>query len=147
MFLKQEVTTKMQFRFAAGIAALIALAAPATAFAAEDTLSYEKLTHCAAFNMLLSQVMSVGEDKDKAQNKAQAETFAKHSAALMVVATVSSKKDIKLVQGDVATQNDAMIKSLGEAGAADRLVSENLETCSAMGQAAFLAIEEATAKK
>ncbi|HOB12831.1 MAG TPA: hypothetical protein PK680_06880 [Novosphingobium sp.] len=136
----------MKFRAIAAAAALFAMAVPSVSTAADDDLSYEKLTHCAAFNMLLAQVMSVGDDKDKPESKAQAETFTNQSAALMVVATVVSKKDSKDVQADVSAQNSAMINSLGEKGAAEKLVGDNLETCNNLGKAAYQAVQEASKK-
>ncbi|MFM5924226.1 MAG: hypothetical protein ACKOPG_08590 [Novosphingobium sp.] len=136
----------MKFRIAAAAAALLAVAMPTASSAADDGMSYDKLTHCAAFNMLLSQVMSVGDDKDKPENKTQAETFTNQAAALMVVATVTSKKDPKVVQADVSAENDKMIASLSEKGAADKLVGDNLETCNAMGKAAYQAVQEVTKK-
>lgn len=136
----------MKFRFAAAAAAMLALAVPTASNAADDDLSYGKLTHCAAFNMLLAQVMSVGDGKDKPENKQAAETFTNQAAALMVVATITSKKDPKAVEADVSSQNDAMINSLGQPGAADRLVNDNLETCNNLGKAAYAAVQEASKK-
>jgi hypothetical protein len=136
----------MKFRYAAAAAALLAMSIPTASSAADDDLSYPKLTHCAAFNMLLAQVMSVGDDKDKPETKASAETFTNQSAALMVVATVVSKKDPKEVQADVSSQNDEMIASLSKDGAAEKLVSDNLETCNNLGKAAYAAVQETTKK-
>lgn len=136
----------MKFRAFAAAAALVAMAVPGVSTAADDDLSYGKLTHCAAFNMLLAQVMSVGDDKDKPESKAQAETFTNQSAALMVVATVVSKKTPEAVQADVSAQNDVMINSLGQKGAAEKLVNDNLETCNNLGKAAYQAVQEASKK-
>lgn len=136
----------MKFRAFAAAAALLAMALPTASTAADDDLSYEKLTHCAAFTMLLSQTMSTGDGKDKPENKASAETFTNRTAALIVVASAVSKKDSKLVAEDVFTQNGAMINSLGEEGAAEKLVGDNLETCNTLGKAAYAAIHE-NAKK
>lgn len=64
----------------------------------------------------------------------------------MVVATVVSKKTPEAVQADVSSQNDAMIKSLGEKGGAEKLVNDNLETCNNLGKAAYQAVQEASKK-
>lgn len=133
----------MKFRAVAAAAALFVMAMPTVSTAqANDDLSYEKLTHCAAFNMLLSQVMSTGKDKDSAESKASAETFTNQAAALIVVASIVGKKDAKVVQEEVFSQNTAMINSLDKAGAAEKLVTDNLETCNNLGKAAYAAITE-----
>lgn len=136
----------MKFRTLAAAAALFSMAMPSVATAQDNDLSYEKLTHCAAFNMLLSQVMGTGEGKDKPENKASAETFTNQAAALIVVASAVAKKDSKVVAEDVFAQNGKMLNSLGETGSAEKLVSDNLETCNNLGKAAYAAIQE-NAKK
>lgn len=132
----------MKFRAFAAAAALLAMAMPTASTAQSEDLSYGKLTHCAAFNMLLSQVMSMGSDKDKPENKASAETFTNQAAALIVVATAVSKKDSKVVTDDVFAQNDTMLKSLGGDGAAEKLLKDNLETCNNLGKAAYAAVTD-----
>lgn len=132
----------MKFRAFAAAAAMLAMAMPTASTAADDDLSYEKLTHCAAFNMLLSQVMSTGDGKDKPENKASAETFTNQAAALIVVASAVGKKDSKVVAEEVFAENGKMINSLGEKGAAEKLVGDNLETCNNLGKAAYAAIQE-----
>lgn len=133
----------MKFRAVAAAAAMFAMAMPTVSTAqAKDDLSYEKLTHCAAFNMLVSTVMSTGKDKDSAESKATAETFTNQAAALIVVASIISKKDTKVVQEDVFAQNDKMVNSLGQTGAAEKLVNDNFATCNDLGKAAYAAITE-----
>lgn len=136
----------MKFRALAAAVALFSIAIPSVATAQGEDLSYEKLTHCAAFNMLLSQVMSTGDGKDKPENKKSAETFTGQAAALIVVATAVSKKDSKVVTDDVFAQNGAMINSLGQAGGAEKLVNDNLETCNNLGKAAYAAVTDASKK-
>lgn len=136
----------MKFRTLAAAAALFSMAMPTVATAQGDDLSYEKLTHCAAFNMLLSQVMSTGDGKDKPENKASAETFTNQAAALIVVASAVGKKDSKAVAEEVFAQNGTMLNSLGQDGAAEKLVGDNLETCNNLGKAAYAAIQENTKK-
>lgn len=136
----------MKFRALAVATALLATSIPSATMAQDDSLSYPKLKHCAAFNMLLGQVMSMGADKDKPETKAQAETFINQSAALIVVATAVSKQDGKVVQGEVFAENDEMVKSLGEEGAAERMLKADFETCNNLGKAAYAAIQ-ANSKK
>lgn len=136
----------MKFRTLAAAAALLSMAMPTVATAQNADLSYEKLTHCAAFNMLLSQVMSTGDGKDKPENKASAETFTNQAAALIVVASAVGKKDSKVVAEEVFAQNGTMLNSLGQDGAAEKLVGDNLETCNNLGKAAYAAIQENTKK-
>lgn len=132
----------MKFRALAAAAALFSMAMPSVATAQDNDLSYEKLTHCAAFNMLLSQVMGAGEGKDKPENKASVETFTNQAAALIVVASAVAKKDSKVVAEDVFAQNGKMINALGDTGTAEKLVGDNLETCNNLGKAAYAAIQE-----
>lgn len=136
----------MKFRAFAAAAATLAMVMPTVTHAADDAMSYEKLTHCAAFNMLLGQVMGTGEGKDKPENKASAETFTNQAVALIVVASAVAKKDSKVVTEDVVAQNGKMINSLGEKGAAEKLVGDNLETCNNLGKAAYAAIQENSKK-
>lgn len=133
----------MKFRAVAAAAALFAMAMPTVSTAqANNDLSYDKLTHCAAFNMLVSTVLSTGKDKDTAENKATAETFTNQAAALIVVAGIVGKKDTKVVQEEVFAQNGKMIDSLGDSKAAEKLVTDNFETCNNLGKAAYAAITE-----
>jgi hypothetical protein len=136
----------MKFRTLAAAAALLSMAMPTVATAQGDDLSYEKLTHCAAFNMLLSQVMGAGDGKDKPESKASAETFTNQAAALIVVASAVGKKDAKVVAEEVFAQNGKMISSLSDKSAAEKLIGENLETCDTLGKAAYAAIQENTKK-
>ena len=136
----------MKFRAIAAAAALFSMAVPTVSTAQDDSLSYPKLTHCAAFNMFLAQVMGMGADKDKAENKVQAETFTNQAAALIVLATVVSKKDSEAVQGEVFAENETMMKSMSQEGAAEKLLQADLETCNNLGKAAYAALQEASKK-
>lgn len=136
----------MKFRAFAAAAAVFAMVLPTASSAADDDLSYPRLTHCAAFTLLLSQIMSVGDDKDKPENKAAAETYKKQSVALTVVAVAVSKKEVKDVAADVDSQNTAMINSLSEKGAADRMLEQDLKPCTDLGKAASAAVDEASKK-
>lgn len=136
----------MKVRAFVAATALLAMAVPTASSAADDDLTYPKLKHCAAFNMLLGQVMSSGADKDTAENKSQAETFTNQAAALIVVATVVSKQDSKVVQDEVFAENEAMVKSLSGEGAVEALLKTDLESCNNLGKAAYAAIQESDKK-
>lgn len=133
----------MRIRFAAASAALLALAAPAAATAPE--LTYQTVTNCAAFNMLLAQVYSAGDQA--AAKKADIETYSGRSAALMVIAATMSSSTAEKVTTDVTAQNDAMIKSLGGDGAIDKLLADNMSNCEVMGQAAKETLDKMLAAK
>jgi hypothetical protein len=129
-------------RFAAAAAALLAAATPAAA--AEGDLTYQSVTNCAAFNMLLAQVYK--SDAQAEAKKAEIATYSGQAAALMVIAATMSKSTAEKVSIDVSSQNDAMIKSLGGEGAIDKLIADNMVTCTVMGQAAKETLDKMLAK-
>lgn len=139
----------MKLRALAAIAALISMnlsvvvPAHAQAQAQDDDMSYPRLTHCAALNMLLGQVLSVGPDKDEAGVKAQAETYVAQAAALTLVAAAMTQKDPAEVQQDVFAQSGTMAQSLEKEGAAEELLQKDFGTCTDLGKAAFAAVQEA----
>lgn len=135
----------MKLRALAVLAALISMNLPGAASAQEqdEDMSYPRLTHCAALNMLLGQVLSVGPDKDEAAVKAQAETYVAQAAALTVVAAAMAQKDPNQVQQDVFAQSGAMAQSLEKEGAAEELLGKDFGTCTDLGKAAFAAVQEA----
>ncbi len=135
----------MKLRALAVLAALISmnLSGAASAQEQDEDMSYPRLTHCAALNMLLGQVLSVGPDKDEAAVKAQAETYVAQAAALTVVAAAMAEKDPGQVQQDVFAQSGAMAHSLEKEGAAEELLGKDFGTCTDLGKAAFAAVQEA----
>lgn len=135
----------MKLRALAVLAALISmnLSGAASAQEQDEDMSYPRLTHCAALNMLLGQVLSVGPDKDEAAVKAQAETYVAQAAALTVVAAAMAQKDPNQVQQDVFAQSGAMAQSLEKEGAAEELLGKDFGTCTGLGKAAFAAVQEA----
>lgn len=124
------------------LAASLASAAGAQT-AADDELSYPRLTHCAALNVMLGQVLGAGEDKDKPEVKAQAETFIAQAAALTMVAAAMNQVDPKKVQEDVFAQNAAMTQLLTGGGAAEELLQRDLGPCNEIGKAAYEAVQNA----
>lgn len=135
----------MKLRALAVLAALISmnLSGAASAQEQDEDMSYPRLTHCAALNMLLGQVLSVGPDKDEAAVKAQAETYVAQAAALTVVAAAMAQKDPGQVQQEVFAQSGAMAQSLEKEGAAEELLGKDFGTCTDLGKAAFAAVQEA----
>ena len=135
----------MKLRALAVLAALISmnLSGAASAQEQDEDMSYPRLTHCAALNMLLGQVLSVGPDKDEAAVKAQAETYVAQAAALTVVAAAMAEKDPGQVQQDVFAPSGAMAHSLEKEGAAEELLGKDLGTCTDLGKAAVAAVQEA----
>lgn len=123
-------------------AALLALAAPAAA--ADDSLDYNTLIDCAAYNQLLIVVFSANDGATK--NKADIDEFKGRAAALMTIATVSSKSPAEKIQADAGAKRDAMFTSLTQEGAADTLLKEYAGRCDTMGRAAKLALDDAMAK-
>ncbi len=131
--------------FITAVAAL-AMTMPSVSQAADDDLSYARLTHCAAFTMLMGQVMGMGENKDKPEYKAAAAQYQEQSIALLIVAIAVSKKDAKVVTEDVNAQNTALKNSLSKEGAADRMIKEDLTPCTELGKAAAKAVKDASTK-
>lgn len=115
----------------------------AQAQAAQDDVSYPRLTHCAALNVMLGQVLGAGEDRDKPEVKSQAQTFIAQAAALTMVAAAMNQTDPKKVQEDVFAQNEAMAQSFTREGAAQELMQRDLGPCNELGKAAYDAVENA----
>lgn len=109
----------------------------------DNELSYHRLTHCAAFNIMLGQVLGVGEDKDKPEVKAQAQTFIAQAASLTMVAAAISDTDPQKVQEEVFSQNQALTQSLTREGAAEELLGRDLGPCNELGKAAYDAVQTA----
>jgi hypothetical protein len=130
----------MKIKFLGGAMALAALAFSAQANAADDKLTYEELTNCAAFVLLEAQVYD--SDDGSKEDKAKAETYYQQAAALTVAAAMLNDKDPKVVTEDVKAQNSKMISSLSQDGAAEKLINDNAELCNALGQAAHEALNE-----
>lgn len=109
----------------------------------DNELSYHRLTHCAALNIMLGQVLGVGEDKDKPEVKAQAQSFIAQAASLTMVAAAISDTDPQKVQEEVFSQNLALTQSLTREGAAEELLGRDLGPCNELGKAAYDAVQTA----
>lgn len=118
------------------------LAAPVMAQPDDDDMSYPRVTNCAALNIVLGQVLAAGADKDKAEVKAQSETYIAHAAALTLVAAMMEGKDPESVQKEVFAKSESLVNSLSDEAAAEALLQRDFGTCNEMGKAAFDAVQE-----
>ncbi len=128
------------------IAAITTLALPnaALAQASEGDVSYPRVTHCAAMNMLIGKMLEQGPDKDQAEVKEQAETYISQAAALAVVAAAMMEKDAEEVRAEVYAQGAAMAQSLTDEAAAEALFESDYAACTEMGKAAYDAVQDAS---
>ncbi|MBA4162435.1 MAG: hypothetical protein C0515_10250, partial [Novosphingobium sp.] len=87
------------------IGAIGMLVAPVAASAA-DTLTYEEVAHCAAFNLFASDIYAGGTDPEKTRDKS--EKFKNQAVALMVAGVALSKKEAETVVNDVKARKQVM---------------------------------------
>ena len=127
------------------IAAITTLALPnaALAQASEGDVSYPRVTHCAAMNMLIGKMLELGPDKDQAEVKEQAETYISQAVALTLIAAAMTEKDTEEVRAEVYAQGDAMAQSLTDEAAAEALFESDYAACTEMGKAAYAAVQQA----
>lgn len=132
---------------AAAAAAVLLCAAASPAAGQADGPSYDQLTRCAAFNLVMERLAAIGPDGMPRQNQTPAENFGHQSAALLVIAAMTGEKMPQAVQADVLAQADALIQVLraGDAGEAD--LRTDLESCTALGQAALSALSPRPARR
>lgn len=121
----------------------LGLSAPAMAQSGDDDMSYPRVTHCAALNIVLGQVLAAGADKDKAEVKAQSETYIAQAAALTLVAAAMSEKDPENVQQEVFAKSESLVGSLSDEAAAEALLQRDFGSCTEMGKAAYDAVHGA----
>lgn len=120
----------------------LGLAAPVMAQTDEDDMSYPRVTYCAALNIVLGQVLGAGPDKDKAEVKAQSETYLAQAAALTLVAAVMNDKDPEGVQREVFAKSESLVSSFSDEAAAEALLQRDFGACTEMGKAAYDAVQE-----
>lgn len=125
---------------ASAAAASLVLAAPASA--KDDDLTYETVTRCAAFNLLLAQVYGTGDGADKTK----VDLYTDQAASLMVIATMMTSAGNDAVAADIKKQNAAMLDMISDDKATDKLLNDNLEECTNLGQAAKEVLDEQTSK-
>ena len=134
----------MKRQISAATAVLAAICLPNLA-SAEDGLKYEDLVHCAATNIVVASVLSLDDGETK--NKTDIETYSNQAASLMVVATLGSNKDSKMVQADVSTETDKLIGILGDKTKSGPFIEKDVPTCNDLGKAAIEVVNEAKAGK
>lgn len=134
----------MKRQFAAAIAALVAICLPTLA-SADDGLKYENLIHCAATNIVVASVLSLDDGETK--NKTEIETYRTQAASLMVIATLGSNKDSKMVQSDVSTESDKLINILDDKTKSGTFIEQDVPTCNDLGKAAVQVVNDARAGK
>lgn len=132
----------MKFTLPGGAAALVALAMSGAAGADDDKISYAEITNCAAFVLLEAQVYGGDTGTPTAEDKAKSETYYQHAASLTVAAALLNDKDPKVVTEEVKQLNTAMIDTLSQDGAAEKLIKDNAELCNALGEAAHEALND-----
>jgi hypothetical protein len=130
----------MKIKFLLAAATIAAAAVSSQAVAADDGLSYDELTTCAAFVLLEAQAYDT--EKATADDKATAENFYQQAAALTVAASVIQKKDSKEVTDDVKAINAKMIGSITDKESAAKLIADHKDNCNALGQAAQEALNK-----
>ena len=145
---RQGTFTHMKLHALAIATALLATAMPAPATAqgraqGDDDMSYPRVIHCAALNIVLGQVLGMGEDRAEAAVKAQSETYIAQAAALTLLAAAMSERDPKAVQAEVFAQSETLTRSLEDEAAAEALLQRDFAACTQMGEAAYEAVQQA----
>lgn len=147
---RQGTFTHMKLHALAIATALLATALPAPATAqgraqgqGDDDMSYPRVIHCAALNIVLGQVLGMGEDRAEAAVKAQSETYIAQAAALTLLAAAMSERDPKAVQAEVFAQSETLTRSLEDEAAAEALLQRDFAACTQMGEAAYEAVQQA----
>lgn len=129
----------MKRHFAIAAATLAAFALPGSA-SADDPLTYQDLVHCAATNIVIASVLSL--DDGAVKNKTEIDAFTNQAAALMTVATTSSKKDAKVVQDDIRTESTALIDVVSDKDKSKAFIEKDVLTCNDLGKAALQVLNE-----
>lgn len=135
----------MTFRYWFATAAAGAALAASGPAAAAGSVSYDGVTQCAAFNLLLAQAYSGGVNA--AAHKDEIELYTDQAAALMVVAATMPGNDKDAVSAEIKRKNDAMVALVSDEKAFGRLLDENLEACTNMGKAAKSVVDEQLGKQ
>ena len=131
-------------RIATVVAALAAFGLPGLA-SADDGLKYEDLVHCAATNIVIASVLSLNDGATK--NKDDIEVSTNQAAALMTIATIGSKKDSKVVQGDVSKETDVLMDLVADKDKSSAWIEKDVPTCRDLGKAAIAVLDEAKSGK
>jgi len=127
-------------KFLTGAMGVIGLLVAPVAQAA-DTLTYEEVAHCAAFNLFASDIYGGGTDPEKTKDKS--EKFKNQAVALMVAGVALSKKDAEVVVNDVKARKQVMWDMINDSAKVNKLIEDNTKNCNMLGEVAA----EALAKK
>ena len=128
-------------KFLAGAIGAFAMLVAPVAANADDSLTYEELAHCAAFNLFASDIYAGGSDPDKTKDKSQ--KFKDQAVALMVAGVALSKKDTEVVVNDVKARKQVMWDMISDSAKVNKLIEDNTKNCNMLGEVAA----EALAKK
>ncbi len=123
------------------IGALGILVAPVAASAA-DSLTYEEVAHCAAFNLFASDIYGGGSDPEKTKDKS--EKFKNQAVALMVAGVALSKKEAEVVVNDVKARKQVMWDMINDADKVNKLIQDNTKNCNMLGEVAAEALAKNT---
>lgn len=132
----------MKLKIAAAAAALAALSMP-TVSSADDGLKYSDLIHCAATSIVVAQVL----DTKTGENKATVDKMNNQAAALMAIASVTSKKETDAVMADTRKEQDAVMAILGDNSKSSAFIETEVPKCKTLGEAAVEVINERSAAK
>lgn len=120
------------------IGAIGMLVAPVAASAAEGSLTYEEVAHCAAFNLFASDIYAGGTDPEKTKDKS--EKFKNQAVALMVAGVALSKKEAETVVNDVKARKQVMWDMINDSTKVNKLIEDNTKNCNMLGEVAAEAL-------
>lgn len=129
----------MKLKIAAAAAAFAALGVP-TVSSADDGLKYGDLIHCAATSLVVAQVL--GMDDGKAKDTATIDKMNDQAAALMAIASISSKKDTDAVIADTKVEQKAVIAILTDNAKSSDFIQTEVPKCKTLGEAAVEVIND-----
>lgn len=125
-------------KFLTGAIAAFGLLAAPTVAAAADTLTYEEVAHCAAFNLFASEIYAGGSDPEKTKDKS--EKFKGQAVALMVAGVALSKKEAEVVVNDVKGRKQVMWDMINDSAKVNKLIEDNTKNCNMLGEVAAEAL-------
>jgi len=129
-------------KFLTGAICAFGLMAAPTVATASDTLTYEELAHCAAFNLFASDIYAGGSEPEKTKDKS--EKFKNQAVALMVAGVALSKKETDAVVNDVKGRKQAMMDMISDSTKVNKLIEDNTKNCNMLGEAAAEALAKNT---
>lgn len=130
----------MKLKTFAAAAAFAALSVP-TVSSADDGLKYSDLIHCAATSLVVAQVL--GMDDGTTKDTVTIDKMNDQAAALMAIASVSSKKETDAVIADTKVEQAAVIAILGDKSKSSGFIQTEVPKCKTLGEAAVEVINDA----